>query len=119
VQQAETTRIPGSLKSVASLISSAMSSQKEEKKVESTSTPSVTYSELDGILRKEMAKRILILDGAMGTMIQKHTLAEEDFRDCTLLCLSLILVAFRSPFCLPLFIDFFTLFTQYWICDWL
>lgn len=25
-------------------------------------------------------KRILVLDGAMGTMIQKHTLSEEDFR---------------------------------------
>src|SRR5690606_23332201 len=29
---------------------------------------------------KEAAKRILILDGAMGTMIQKHTLGEDDFR---------------------------------------
>ncbi|HEY0262556.1 MAG TPA: homocysteine S-methyltransferase family protein, partial [Chitinophagales bacterium] len=26
------------------------------------------------------AKRILILDGAMGTMIQRYTLTEEDFR---------------------------------------
>ena len=27
-----------------------------------------------------LATRILILDGAMGTMIQRHKLAEEDFR---------------------------------------
>src|SRR5258705_8310230 len=27
-----------------------------------------------------LAKRILILDGAMGTMIQRHRLTEEDFR---------------------------------------
>ena len=26
------------------------------------------------------SKRILILDGAMGTMIQRHTLEEADFR---------------------------------------
>ena len=27
-----------------------------------------------------LKKRILILDGAMGTMIQRHKLEEEDFR---------------------------------------
>ena len=27
-----------------------------------------------------MARRILILDGAMGTMVQRHRLTEEDFR---------------------------------------
>ena len=27
-----------------------------------------------------LKERILVLDGAMGTMIQKHTLTEEDFR---------------------------------------
>src|ERR1035437_6731870 len=32
--------------------------------------------ELDGLL----AKRILVLDGAMGTMIQRHKLTEADFR---------------------------------------
>ena len=32
--------------------------------------------ELDGLL----AKRILVLDGAMGTMIQRHALTEADFR---------------------------------------
>lgn len=41
-------------------------------------------------LRKELEKRILILDGAMGTMIQCHKLKEEDYRgsrfaDCKIL----------------------------------
>lgn len=31
-------------------------------------------------LKKLMAERILILDGAMGTMIQRHKLEEEDYR---------------------------------------
>ena len=31
-------------------------------------------------LESALAERILILDGAMGTMIQRHDLAEEDFR---------------------------------------
>ena len=31
-------------------------------------------------LAEEIEKRILVLDGAMGTMIQRHTLTEEDFR---------------------------------------
>ena len=31
-------------------------------------------------LKSEAAKRILILDGAMGTMIQSHRFSEEDFR---------------------------------------
>jgi len=31
-------------------------------------------------VRKEVEKRILVLDGAMGTMIQRHTLEEIDFR---------------------------------------
>ena len=31
-------------------------------------------------IRKALEERILILDGAMGTMIQKHPLDEEDFR---------------------------------------
>lgn len=31
-------------------------------------------------IREILKKRILVLDGAMGTMIQKHTLTEEDFR---------------------------------------
>ncbi len=32
------------------------------------------------LLRKRAEEKILILDGAMGTMIQKHTLSEEDYR---------------------------------------
>src|SRR5689334_19770255 len=35
-----------------------------------------TTTTLDSLL----ARRILILDGAMGTMIQRHTLQEADFR---------------------------------------
>ncbi len=31
-------------------------------------------------IRKELAKRILIIDGAMGTMIQRHKLEEADYR---------------------------------------
>ena len=32
------------------------------------------------LLKEQIANRILILDGAMGTMIQKHKFSEEDFR---------------------------------------
>ena len=32
------------------------------------------------LLRKLLAERILLLDGAMGTMIQQHKLTEEDYR---------------------------------------
>ena len=31
-------------------------------------------------IRKELEKRILVIDGAMGTMIQQYTLQEEDYR---------------------------------------
>ena len=31
-------------------------------------------------IRKELEKRILVIDGAMGTMIQQYKLSEEDFR---------------------------------------
>ncbi len=31
-------------------------------------------------IKKELEKRILIIDGAMGTMIQRHKLEEEDYR---------------------------------------
>jgi 5-methyltetrahydrofolate--homocysteine methyltransferase len=31
-------------------------------------------------IRKELSKRILIIDGAMGTMIQRHKLTEADYR---------------------------------------
>ncbi len=35
---------------------------------------------MNSILEQEIEKRILVLDGAMGTMIQRYTLSEEDFR---------------------------------------
>src|SRR5688572_12522923 len=31
-------------------------------------------------IHKELEKRILVLDGAMGTMLQRHQFGEEDFR---------------------------------------
>lgn len=31
-------------------------------------------------IRKELEKRILVIDGAMGTMIQRHKLTEDDYR---------------------------------------
>lgn len=31
-------------------------------------------------IRKDLEKRILVIDGAMGTMIQRHKLTEEDYR---------------------------------------
>lgn len=31
-------------------------------------------------IKKELAKRVLIIDGAMGTMIQRHKLEEKDYR---------------------------------------
>ena len=31
-------------------------------------------------LRELMSRRILVLDGAMGTMIQRYKLSEEDYR---------------------------------------
>src|SRR3954465_10983098 len=31
-------------------------------------------------IKKELEKRILVIDGAMGTMIQRYQLTEEDFR---------------------------------------
>jgi 5-methyltetrahydrofolate--homocysteine methyltransferase len=40
----------------------------------------MTRSERIAALRKAAAERILILDGAMGTMIQRHKLIEADYR---------------------------------------
>ena len=31
-------------------------------------------------IKDELAKRILVIDGAMGTMIQRHKLEEADYR---------------------------------------
>ena len=39
-----------------------------------------TPSSTEAILRDLLAKRILILDGAMGTMIQRYKLTEESYR---------------------------------------
>ncbi|MFN5151874.1 MAG: methionine synthase [Burkholderiales bacterium] len=40
----------------------------------------IDVSPLEQDLRARMAKRILVLDGAMGTMIQRYRLSEADFR---------------------------------------
>lgn len=46
-----------------------------------TGTPSIRYDlERSALLRQASASRILVLDGAMGTMIQRHSLQEADFR---------------------------------------
>src|SRR5204863_2555848 len=37
-------------------------------------------TETEKILRATLAKRIVLLDGAMGTMIQRHKLKEADYR---------------------------------------
>ena len=39
-----------------------------------------TVSKAHATLSDAAKKRILILDGAMGTMIQRHKLEEEDYR---------------------------------------
>jgi len=41
---------------------------------------SLPNNESDALLRTLFQKRIALLDGAMGTMIQRHPLTEEDFR---------------------------------------
>ena len=40
----------------------------------------MTQAERTALLKEQLAKRILLLDGAMGTMIQSYKLAEDDFR---------------------------------------
>lgn len=40
----------------------------------------LSYSKRAEILIKETGKRVLVLDGAMGTMIQQYNLSENDFR---------------------------------------
>jgi 5-methyltetrahydrofolate--homocysteine methyltransferase len=37
-------------------------------------------TEKEALLRELLARRILVLDGAMGTMIQRYELTEKDFR---------------------------------------
>ncbi len=39
-----------------------------------------TVLERQEFLRNELGKRVLIIDGAFGTMVQKHQLQEEDYR---------------------------------------
>ena len=34
-------------------------------------------------IQNELEKRILVLDGAMGTMLQRYKLEEKDFRGAT------------------------------------
>ena len=49
-------------------------------------------------LAEEMKKRVMVLDGAMGTMIQTYKFEEEDFRGnnlcvlCAFVCLSVYLL---------------------------
>ena len=43
-------------------------------------TPMPTPTDTEAVLRSLLARRILILDGAMGTMIQQHRLSEEQYR---------------------------------------
>ena len=46
-----------------------------------TEYPSIHYDlERSALLRQAAADRILVLDGAMGTMIQRHGLQETDFQ---------------------------------------
>ena len=48
--------------------------------VASGSGLAATHQHAEALLRHLLAERILILDGAMGTMIQRHGLGEADFR---------------------------------------
>jgi len=43
-------------------------------------SPHQSFSPVFDVLRRELDRRILVLDGAMGTMIQRYGLSEEDFR---------------------------------------
>jgi 5-methyltetrahydrofolate--homocysteine methyltransferase len=40
----------------------------------------MTHNDVRALLERLLSQRILVLDGAMGTMIQRHKLNEEDFR---------------------------------------
>jgi len=44
------------------------------------STPAIAAQNLKKQLQELLKQRILIIDGAMGTMIQRHKLEEEDYR---------------------------------------
>lgn len=45
-----------------------------------TSTSVVSFSNINGSIQEEIKKRILVLDGAMGTMLQRYKFEEQDFR---------------------------------------
>ncbi|NBO71970.1 hypothetical protein EBV26_16050, partial [bacterium] len=54
-----------------------------QQKVNAKAPQFVNFATMQSIfdtLQSALRKRILIIDGAMGTMIQKHGLQEEDFR---------------------------------------
>ncbi|HEX4869389.1 MAG TPA: homocysteine S-methyltransferase family protein, partial [Moraxellaceae bacterium] len=40
----------------------------------------MSHSDRTALLHAALARRILIIDGAMGTMIQRHSLQEADYR---------------------------------------
>ena len=42
--------------------------------------PPVSVTGIGKTIAAELSKRIMVLDGAMGTMIQRHRLEEKDFR---------------------------------------
>jgi len=49
----------------------------------------LTIEGVGTILAEEMKKRVMVLDGAMGTMIQTYKFEEEDFRGnalCVCMC---------------------------------
>ena len=39
-----------------------------------------TPSKLPGLLRQALASRVVVADGAMGTMLQQYNFSEEDYR---------------------------------------
>lgn len=45
-----------------------------------TSASVVSFSNVNGSIQEEIKKRILVLDGAMGTMLQRYKFEEQDFR---------------------------------------
>src|SRR5438128_98073 len=45
-----------------------------------TQSPLLTPSETEKVIRKLAAQRILVLDGAMGTALQRYHLGESDYR---------------------------------------
>ncbi len=50
---------------------------------------------VEAYLRRQMLERIIVLDGAMGTMVQKYKLTEKEFRGTSRAALFLTVVARR------------------------